>query len=349
MIVYTSMLLSTWILGYATQKNNTNKSKKVLSKYIIFFILFLVMGLRYGIGQDYFFTYKPVFETILRNGNYNNIEFGFVLLNKIIQFFTNDYIWIFIVTSFIFVCFVLKSIYDQSVNIAMSIFIMICDCFYFYAMNVVRQSIVIAIFIYAIKYIQEKNLKKYLLFLLVASTIHKIALIFIPVYFISQIRIDKKLFVFLSVVIYTLIPFVFKILNVILFNTKYGNYLSGYYQVNEGSMISPIINLLLIVICYFISDRTIYDSKLNIYKNIHILGFWCSMFLGTIPLISRIFVNFYHVIYLTIPYIISKFSNSSTKKIMWFVCIIAFLVNFIYSIYLKNGNNVLPYNWIFNR
>ena len=224
MIVYTSMLLSTWILGYATQKNNTNKSKKVLSKYIIFFILFLVMGLRYGIGQDYFFTYKPVFETILRNGNYNNIEFGFVLLNKIIQFFTNDYIWIFIVTSFIFVCFVLKSIYDQSVNIAMSIFIMICDCFYFYAMNVVRQSIVIAIFIYAIKYIQEKNLKKYLLFLLVASTIHKIALIFIPVYFISQIRIDKKLFVFLSVVIYTLIPFVFKILNVILFNTKYGNY-----------------------------------------------------------------------------------------------------------------------------
>lgn len=349
MIVYISMIISTVLLSFGTTNKEANKNKKNINKVLIFLILFLVMGLRYGVGQDYFYTYKPVFETILETGKFENIEFGFVLLNKFVQLFTTDYAGIFMITSFMFVYFAIKSIFEQSVNISLSIFLIICNCFYFYAMNVVRQSISIVIFIYSLKYIKEKNWKRYVVLILMASCIHKIALIFLPVYLIANLKINKKQFVIITVILYLLIPTVLKGINIALAGTKYENYLTGYYKVNEGSMISPLINLIILIGCFLLEKSVNEDAKLNIYKNLHMIGFWCSMFLGMIPLVSRIFVNFYQIQFLSIPLIISKFNKKSTRQILYGVCVLVFIVNFIYSVGIQNGNKVLPYDWIFNR
>lgn len=349
MIVYISMAISTAILGFETMKKENSEKKRNFYKFFIFLILFLVMGLRYGVGQDYFYTYQPVFDKILESDSYKNIEYGYVLLNKIVQIFTKDYAWIFVVTSFLFVYFAIKAIYEQSNNIPLSVFLLIGSCFYFYAMNVVRQSIAIVIFIYSVKYIENKNLKKYVLMILLATCIHKIALIFIPVYFFANMKIDKKRFLIITMVLYILIPTVLKVVSIAFAGTKYGNYLTGYYKVTENSMISPLINATLLLACFLLNKSVNEDRKLNIYKNIHMIGFWCTMFLGMIPLISRIFINFYQIQFLSIPLIISKFKNKYTKNTLYILCVLLFTLNFIYSIGIKNGNNVLPYRWIFSR
>ena len=53
----------------------------------VFFILtlimpFFVMALRYGVGQDYFYTYVPVFNSVLNNTYSSDLEIGFLWLNK---------------------------------------------------------------------------------------------------------------------------------------------------------------------------------------------------------------------------------------------------------------------------
>lgn len=48
---------------------------------------------------------------------------------------------------------------------------------------------VVAIFLYSIKYIKERNFKKFIMYMILASTIHVSALICIPLYFIYGLKI----------------------------------------------------------------------------------------------------------------------------------------------------------------
>lgn len=355
MIVYVFMIISTVILSFGIKKYKKEKKKNLefVFKFMAFLIPFLIMGLRYDVGQDYFFTYVPVFESIKLFGNYEGVEWGYILLNKLVLFFTQDYAGIFIVTSAIFCGFIYKAIMDNSKDISLSLYILFTSCFFFYAMNVVRQSIVIAIFIYCIKFIKEKKMLKYIVIILLASLIHKIALIFIPVYFVANLKIDiKKLIILACIVVLgnTIINnFIVKMVE----GTKYENYITGYYVVSENSMMSPVINVTTLILCFYYKRKDARegndDKELNILTNIHIIAFLCSLMLGTFPLASRIFVNFYHIQILTIPYLLQKESRKQFRMAMYLLYILGFATVFGYSVGLKNGNKVLPYQTIFDR
>ena len=55
-----------------------------------------------------------------------------------------------------------------------------------------RQTLAITIFFWSIQFIKEKKLLKYLTLILIASTIHKSAIMLIPIYFIPQIDYFKS-------------------------------------------------------------------------------------------------------------------------------------------------------------
>jgi hypothetical protein len=63
-----------------------------------------------------------------------------------------------------------------------------------------RQSIAIAIFFVAIKYIIEKNIKKYFICCLLALFFHNSALILFPLYFINRINLTKKKLIILNAI-----------------------------------------------------------------------------------------------------------------------------------------------------
>lgn len=355
MIVYIFMILSTVIMtiGIKKARKNKNKSLEIACKIMIFLIPFLIMAFRYGIGVDYFYTYVPVFETIKLTGEYNNIEGGYVLLNKLVLLFTQDYAGIFIVTSFLFCIFIYKAIMQSSKDITLSFYILFGSCFFFYAMNVTRQSIVIAIFIYCIKYIKERKMLKYMIIILLASLIHTIALIFIPVYFVSHLKITPKKLAIIAVIVVLGQTLIYNVIVRITDGTKYENYITGRYNVSENSMISPIINLSTLILCYYYKKKDEkngqYDDELNILTNIHIIALLCSLLLGTFPLASRVFVNFYHVQILTIPLLLNKEKRKSIRQILYMGYVFLFGINFAYSVGIKNGNQVLPYKTIFDR
>ena len=343
MIVYVFMIISTVIMtiGIKKAKKFGKRGLELGCKIMIFLIPFLIMGLRYDVGRDYFYTYAPIFETVKITGEYSNVEFGYVLLNKLVLLFTKDYAGIY------------KAIMKSSKDITLSFYILFASCFFFYAMNVMRQSIVIAIFIYCIRYIKERKMMKYMVIIILASFIHKIALIFIPVYFVSYFKIKPKLLIIIAIVVIIAQPLIYNLIVKFTVGTKYENYITGRYSVSENSMISPLINLSTLILCYYYKQKDKrnkeFDDELNILTNIHVIALICSLLLGTFPLASRIFVNFYHVQILTIPLLLSKEKRKDIRRLLYLGYYIAFGVNFIYSVGMKNGNKVLPYRTIFDR
>ena len=75
MIVYVFMIISTVIMtiGIKKAKKFGKRGLELGCKIMIFLIPFLIMGLRYDVGRDYFYTYAPIFETVKITGEYPTI------------------------------------------------------------------------------------------------------------------------------------------------------------------------------------------------------------------------------------------------------------------------------------
>ena len=90
------------------------------------------------------------------------------------------------------------------------------------------------------------------------------------------------------------------------------------------------------------------DKKDIIYSKCHLVGIIVSIFVTKIPLAMRIFMSFRYIEFLSVPNLLEKIKMKQTyKKFILIGIMISYFVYFIYGVYIKNGNTVLPYNTIF--
>lgn len=308
--------------------------------------LILIAGLRYKVGTDYEWIYQKFFENLLIGVVDVHFEIGFYYLNKVIQIFTDDYMWIFMVTSILFIYFSYKGIYKESPDPSMSVFLLIATQSYFAFLNGVRQYIVLAIFLFSIKYIRERKLWSYMISIILASTIHSIALIFIPVYFLYNIKIKPKWGTFLLVAIVVLNELFRNILYQILLNTKYIVYINHNYSVQSGGYITLLIELAILIFSWLYYDE---DKKYNFFCNLQLISVILAFFHFTIPLIYRVRWCFNFSAIVLIPLILDNIKNQKNKKILKYLIIVLYSVYIIYTIGIKNAHDVLPYLSIFER
>ena len=163
---------------------------------------FLVSGLRsFNIGTDTSATYLNIYKLALYSKSLTQIrETGYFLLNKIAILFFNNYTGVLIITSLIMCGFAYYGIFKLSKYPVMSVILFFITNVYFISMNMVRQSIATAIFVFAIQYIKNKKPIRYFLCILIASSIHVTALLYIPIYFLSKVRIRIKYIVMILLV-----------------------------------------------------------------------------------------------------------------------------------------------------
>lgn len=357
MIVYVSLIIYSVILSLiyvkASKTKGQEKSLKIL-QVLIALPAFLVMALRYDVGIDYKHTYQPVFEVIRATGAYSNIDFGFVLLNRLVLIFTTDYAGIFILTSFLFSIFTYKAIYQNSKNVPLSVFIMIASSFYFLSMNIVRQAITITIFLYALKFIKERKFWPYLITILIATSFHRTALLYLPIYFLAHINLKPRYMIALVIITIIGLPVIIDLIEIIVAGSKYERYLNGIWVVQEeGVPIGAFVNICWLLLCLILTmldnKKNVVDKELLMYKNIHFIGVLTTCLIGSIPLAGRLFTNFYHIQILSIPFIISKIENKKYRALFIAAVVIYFSILFIVNVGMRNGNGVLPYQTIFNR
>ena len=151
------------------------------------FVLSLIMGLRYGIGTDYF-QYKSAFT-------WGGGEFRGLLLNVVRDFFVHNGIsfelFILISSLFIVGCFAF-SIWRRSVNRVQSIAIYLLSGFYFTAFNGIRQAIAISIVFFGLTFLDERKIGRYLISVCVAALFHSSALAAIALVPCRYITLARK-------------------------------------------------------------------------------------------------------------------------------------------------------------
>lgn len=320
--------------------------------YLSEIVLIVVSGIRYGVGQDYFYTYVPYFNNLLRGYRNMDVEVGFYWLNKIIQIFTHDYAWIFIVCSVIFFHFVYKAIREQSKYPTLSIFLLVGTTYIFTFYNVMRQMVSISIFLYSIKFIQNRNMKSFLVCMLFSCLIHYSSILLIPLYFCYNININQKKALIISLLSIALKPIVSKIMLYIIIFTKYSYYIGSKYDNGETGYVVMLINIsVLIFSLIFINNSRKLNineqKKYNFYVLLQIISTIIAIYDGVIPLIRRLRWATGFSVILLIPFAISMISNSKKRLSIFVIVIFLYCIYFGYTVGINNSNNVLPYKTIF--
>jgi transmembrane protein EpsG len=208
------------------------KPNKILI-FGVFLSLVLVSGLRANIGDTFF--YKHIYEMNDMNWEYvkSQKDIGFGILQMFLKGFSDDPQILIFTTALITNLFIIIVLYKYSRQFELSIYVLITSGFFIISMNGIRQCLAAAIVFGAAKFLFEGNWKRYMLIVLLASTIHQTALILIPIYFIIRrkawTRTTFLLFIFAILIVIGFNQFT-EILFATIKDTQYG----GYKEFKEG-------------------------------------------------------------------------------------------------------------------
>ncbi len=199
MLIYIVMALFSILFFYLDQNVKRryiiirNKKFNCISicGFIAIIIPSVVAGLRdYSVGVDTSGYGKIVFRMALHNNFrdfYNssnifvkNVEPIYRIIVYIITELTSNIFWQFFIIEFIIVYFVYKALYDKKYA-CFGMFIFYC-LFFCFSLNLMRQTITMAILLYGFRYIKERKIIKYILVVAISSLITTSALIGIFVY-----------------------------------------------------------------------------------------------------------------------------------------------------------------------
>lgn len=348
-LVYTILAISVFILLLASKNKEKNKRNILIS--IAFFLMFFVAAIRVGVGTD-FYVYEEWFYKTDSIDNF--MDSGFNLLILIIKLFSNNSQWLFAASSFIILLFMFKSAINEQENYELSILLFITLSFFFSSNNGIRQWISIAILMYSIKYIRERNIWKFLLFIAIASSFHMTSIVFIPFYWILNLKVENKSRVILLCLSIILGEFllsnnrIFEIVRVVM-PFYYNRYIAtdSSLMTNGGGSLLPVLLSGSVFIYYLLFEKKLkcrldYDYKMNMAGVVVV----ASLINTYSHIYTRIAAYFMPLIIFLIPDIFKAFDGKS-KKIVYIAIIIGSLLFMLYTLYFKNSYEPLPYNTIF--
>lgn len=199
--------------------------KRVIFFWCVFFTLF--GGLRWNIGGDWdqylehfrFSDWDNIFSYDRYGNGRETLEPAFVFINALIRHTFGTFYWYNLIEcgfiQFTLYKFCLR--FCRSHPLIMYCWIIVAAYNYF----PVRSGLSVGIVYWAYYFLQDRNLKGYLIVVILASLIHNQCLIMLPMYWIGHVRLNVKYFV---------AAYLFIILNAILFKdyfTLLATYMGG--------------------------------------------------------------------------------------------------------------------------
>lgn len=202
------MLYSLIELNLYKKNNNNNKAKKALFVLTFFQMFFILTFRKHTLGADgeayfnAFFRVKDIsFQRIFdfnMGSPIHSFERGFIFLNKLISLFTNNYTVYLGILSLLILLPIFVTIRNYSKLPIFSIFLYISLNFMHFSISGLRQALAFSIIFYACNFLIKRKNFKFLVTVLIASSMHNSALIFLIVPLIIKIPINN-----LYVLIYT--------------------------------------------------------------------------------------------------------------------------------------------------
>lgn len=187
-----------------------------------------------------------------------DFEPGYRLLNKLVSLFSSSPQAITIANSTLIIALLYLFIRLESPNFMLSVWLYLTLGIYQTEMNVTRNAIAILLIYSAMPLARERKFRQYMLWCLVAATVHKASLVFIPLYWLfHNIRITPKMAmwaVLASCVVGVLFPFISPLITAITPDSL-DKYFEGTSE-GMGSMIVGMFNgALFLMACMMMTPR----------------------------------------------------------------------------------------------
>ena len=139
--------------------------------------------------------WSEIFDTFeLYNEDYGERDRGFPVFVKITQIVFNDFTFFMFLVAIIFIVS-LGLLIERYVMSYLGILLSFAIYFALFSIipnSFMRQATVLGIYMLSLRYILERNWKKYFVIMLIAFTIHSSSLIALPLYFVPTIKNLKK-------------------------------------------------------------------------------------------------------------------------------------------------------------
>lgn len=292
MIIYLFSFGISCLFIFLAQKN-FDKNRKilgVLASIIAILIPTILAGLRdISVGYDIKLYGLNQFQLAVNSTSFSNFlnvcdtDFGYALINYIVSRFT-DNINIFLFTiNFIIVVLIYLSAYHNRNKVPMWMYM-----FVFYMMiynitlNILRQSIAVAIIIYSLKYAEEKKLIKFIVGVIIAMLFHSTAIIALPIYFIFMVEGSKRINIYRLIILGILVIFILNFFNIIegavnigLISAKFLSYVDVYSEnATDFGYIDGVTRIIFLLICLFTYKEKIkYNERNKTYIFLLIIDF----------------------------------------------------------------------------
>lgn len=217
-----------------------------------FVLLALVLGIRYGYGNDYF-SYKYMFDHgYPEQGFTDDVEPGWFILNKLFKPFGFSAFVFFLTCIEHLMLYDLIRRYVSPQYYWFAVFLYVFHPYYMLiGLSMMRQFLVQLLGFYAMEYAFKKKIIHFVVIVLFAITIHKVALLLLPLYlfpYTSKLFANKFAIVFLIIVVGVIAIYINVIIeNLVLFfadaGMKYGDSYLSESDLNEEYRIPPMLVL----------------------------------------------------------------------------------------------------------
>lgn len=258
----------------------------------VFFVLFFISATRaLSVGADtknYYSAYEQIrdmslsqlFKSDIYNSTHSyvmNYEWGLRILFFIVSSFLpfgNGQVGLAIMSAI--TCFFLyKAVIQQSQSPWTSVWIYVTFGFWQTSMNMAQNAMTIAIMLYAVKFINNGDVKKWCITIVLTSTLHQSAIFFLPVYWLCQYQFNLKrlmfaigIVLFISNFIVTLSPYIIKWLP-----ANYVVYMSVETGMKNGQIYVLFAHLCIVLMCILLTIRILPPANRHIFIVFNTLWF----------------------------------------------------------------------------
>lgn len=276
----------------------------------------------------------------------------FYIVMKVINLLFNNYQICIAILAMPFVYITVKFIEKNSKNAFWSLIVYI-SLYYMYGTFLLRQVIAIGIILLSIRFIEEKDLKKFVIVVLLASLFHKTALIFLisyPFAVFNRYGYKNYFYILISLLIsFNLGEIIIEVLKRLDFTNKIALSINNnLYTINgEISMFGLIITVSMLTFANYYRKVAIrnkeYDYRNDVYLNISTLGSVLYTFSKVISEFYRGALYFSIVNILLISNFICYEKDIRVRRVEKFILYIIFVLYFL----TRTINNVNANPYIF--
>jgi hypothetical protein len=309
----------------------------------------IIAALRYYVGTDSV-TYMHIFERV-KDHNLSELfqtadsEGGFSLLIKIASYFGGRE-WFYGLSAFLVLLPAAlafkKDFKDYSIGLMWFLFLIST---YVNSLNIIRQSIAIALVLYSAKYLFGCNLKKFVITIFVACLFHFSAIIFLPCYWLrNSIKFfDKRQLIILGLLLVALInmSIFFNLDTEVETINKYSRYIQENDRANNREF---FFNLAFCLVFVFNRNKLQrLDTRANLCLFFSVLAVAIGFTGFMTPYVKRI-AFYFSIFNIPLSCMLVKSANKGGRIFMLTVVLTYYVGKFIVMNYILGQANLFPYN-----